>query len=303
MNENEWLAEQFQANRARLRAVARRMLGSVHEADDAVQEAWLRMSRHGPEGIANPAGWMTTIVARVCLDLLRSRQTRREEPLDGTGPDDLAAGENIDPAAETLLVESVGVAMLVVLETLTPAERLAFVLHDMFGISFDEIGRIAGRSPAAARQLASRARRRVRGTPTAPDAEIAGQRRVVDAFLAAARSGDVAALVALLDPQVVSRADATAAPEGSARELRGAEAVAQQTRSNAARARFAQAALVGGAMGIVVAPGGRLRVALRLGFAHGRIAVIEAIGDPARLRRLKIALLRSEGGRDHPVPL
>ena len=208
MDEHEWLAEQFEANRTHLRAVAYRMLGSLSEADDAVQEAWLRLSRSDTSGVENLGGWLTTVVARVCLDMLRSRKSRREEPLGAHVPDPMVSREDgIDPEHEALLADSVGLALLVVLETLAPAERVAFVLHDMFDLPFDEIAPIVGRSPTAARQLASRARRRVQGAATVPDADLTRQREVVDAFLAASRGGDFDALLALLDPDVVLRAD------------------------------------------------------------------------------------------------
>src|SRR5437588_7011022 len=227
MNETDWLAERFEAHRPHLRAVAYRMLGSLAEAEDAVQEVWLRLSRSGTEDVENLGGWMTTIVARVCLNVLRSRQVRREESLDAHVPDPvISRADGVDPEHEALLAESVGLALLVVLETLAPAERLAFVLHDMFAVPFDEIAPMVGRSPTAARQLASRARRRVRGNSTVPNANLTGQRKVVEAFLAAARKGDFDALLAVLDPDVVHRADRVTAPPGGS-ERRGARAVAQ----------------------------------------------------------------------------
>ncbi len=225
MHENDGLADRFEASRNHLRAVAYRMLGSMSEADDAVQEAWLRVSRSGTSGVENLGGWLTTVVARVCLDLLRSRKSRREEPLGVHLQDPIA-----NPEHEALLADSVGLALLVVLETLAPAERLAFVLHDMFAVPFDEIAPIVGRSPAAARQLASRARRRVQGAATVSDTDRARQREVVDAFLAASRGGDFAALLAVLDPDVVLRADRAAVEMGSAKEVRGAAAVADTDR-------------------------------------------------------------------------
>ena len=258
MDEHEWLAERFEANRTHLRAVAYRMLGSLSEADDAVQEAWLRLSRSDTSGVENLGGWLTTVVARVCLDMLRSRKSRREEPLGAHVPDPIVSREDgIDPEHEALLADSVGLALLVVLETLAPAERLAFVLHDMFAVPFDEIAPIVGRSPTAARQLASRARRRVQGAATVPDADLTRQREVVDAFLAASRGGDFDALLAVLDPDVVLRADRAAVQAGASREVRGAAAVAK---TFSGRARFAQPALVNGAVGAVWAPGGRPRV-------------------------------------------
>src|SRR5207245_6606879 len=223
MDEHEWLAEQFEAYRTHLRAVAYRMLGSVSEADDAVQESWLRLSRSDTSGVENLGGWLTTVVARVCLDMPRSRETRREEPLAMHVPDPIVSREDgIDPEHEALLADSVGLALLVVLNTLNPAERLAFVLHDLFAVPFDEIAPIVGRSPTATRQLASRARRRVQGAATASDVDLTPQREVVDAFLAASRGGDFEALLAVLDPDVVLRADQTAVHMGTSEEVRGA---------------------------------------------------------------------------------
>ena len=221
MIENRWLVERFEENRAHLRAVAYRMLGSLTEADDAVQEAWLRLSGSDTSGIENLKGWLTTVIARLCLDLLRSRTSRREEPLEARVPDLIIDREGaVDPERETLLADSVGLALLVVLEKLAPAERLAFVLHDMFGMPFDEIAPLLGRSPAAARQLASRARRRVQGAATVPDADLSRQREVVRAFIAAARGGDLDSLLAVLDPEVVLRADRGALPPGASRVVR-----------------------------------------------------------------------------------
>lgn len=291
MDEHKWLAERFEENRGRLRGVAYRMLGSLSEADDAVQEAWLRLSRSDTSGVKNLGGWLTTVVARVCLDMLRSRKSRREEPLGAHVPEPIASREDgIDPEHEALLADSVGLALLVVLETLAPAERVAFVLHDMFDLPFDEIAPIVGRSPAAARQLASRARRRVRGGATVPDADLTRQRAVVDAFLAASRGGDFDALLAVLDPDVVLRADGAAAPAGAPREVRGAPAVAKLALAFSGRAPFAQLALVNGAVGIVVAPRGRLLVVLGLTVTRGKIVEIDVVTDPARLRRLDLAV-------------
>ncbi|GEM_PF-460825 len=229
MNEHVWLAQRFEEHRTHLRAVAYRMLGSISEADDAVQEAWLRLGRSDTGGVDNLGGWLTTVVARVCLDMLRSRSSRGEEPLGVRFSDPIASRQGgTDPEHEALLADSVGLALLVVLETLTPAERLAFVLHDTFAVPFDEIAPIVGRSPTAARQLASRARRRVQGADIVPDADLARQREVVDAFLAAARGGDFDALLAVLDPEVVLRADRGAVPAGASREVRGAPAVARR---------------------------------------------------------------------------
>jgi RNA polymerase sigma-70 factor (ECF subfamily) len=262
--EREWLAERFEQQRDHLRAVAYRMLGSLPEAEDAVQDAWLRVSRADAGGVENLGGWLTTITARVCLDALRARRARREQPIVAGAPEPVAAG--VDPAQEAELADSVGLAMLVVLETLAPPERLAFVLHDMFDVPFDEIAPIVGRSPTAARQLASRARRRVRG-------------------------GDFGALLAVLDPDVVLRADAAAEPARGAVELRGAALVGRGALAAARGARFARLALVNGRPGLIVAPRGRLRLALAFEVANGRVAVIDVIADPDRLRGLDLAVL------------
>jgi RNA polymerase sigma factor (sigma-70 family) len=291
MEHHDWVAERFEEHRAHLRAVAYRMLGSLAEADDAVQEAWLRLSRSDPSGVENLRGWLTTVVARVCLNMLHSRASRREEPLEGRLPDPIVSPEDlVDPEQEALLADSVGLAMLVVLETLTPAERLALVLHDMFQVPFDEIAPIVGRSPAAARQLASRARRRVKGAAPASDADLTRQRQVVDAFLAAARGGDFDALVAVLDPEVVLRADRGAIPGGS-RVFRGARAVAEGALAFAELARFARPALVNGAAGLVVAPHGQPLSVLGFTVSDGRIVEIDILADPPRLRRLDLAVL------------
>jgi RNA polymerase sigma factor (sigma-70 family) len=281
--------EPFEENREHLRSVAYRMLGSLSEADDAVQEAWLRLSRSDTSGVENLGGWLTTVVARICLDMLRSRNSRREEPLDRFGAQGAAAIDNgIDPEQEAMLADSVGLALLVVLETLAPAERLAFVLHDMFAVSFDEIAPIVGRTPSAARQLASRGRRRVQGVATVPEVDLDRQREVVEAFLAASREGDFAALLEALDPDVVLRADATATAPDAPSEMRGAATIAEQF---VGRAVLARAALVNGSVGVVVAPRGRLLLVLQLVFANGRIAGIEAVADPERLRQLDLAVL------------
>src|SRR5215207_7831580 len=255
MNEHNWLTQRFESNRTHLRAVAYRMLGSLSEADDAVQEAWLRLSRSDTSGVENFGGWLTTVVARVCLDMLRSRKTRHEEPLgEPLGahvPDPVVSREDgIDPEQEVLLADSVGLALLVVLETLSPAERLAFVLHDMFAVPFDEIAPIVGRSPTAARQLASRARRRVRRAAPVPDADLALQREVVDAFLAASREGDFDVLLAVLDPDVVLRSDTGVEGPGVSREVRGAEEVAGQALFYSRLSPFVRPALVNGAAGV-----------------------------------------------------
>jgi len=292
MSEDDWLAGEFEQNRPHLQAVAYRMLGSAAEADDAVQEAWLRVSRSGGDGVQNLAGWLTTTVARVCLDMLRSRKARREEPLpvQATGPA-VGSEDGTDPEQEALLADSVGVALLVVLETLRPAERAAFVLHDMFDLPFDDIASIVGRTPNAARLLASRARRRVRGVGPLPGADLARQRQLADAFLTAARHGDFDALIAVLDPEVILHADASAGPAGSPREVRGAPLVARGALAFAERGRFAEPALVNGAVGVVAAPPRRLFVVLAFTYTHGRISAIDVIADPDRLREVDIAAL------------
>jgi RNA polymerase sigma factor (sigma-70 family) len=289
MYEGDWLAERFEADRAHLRAVAYRMLGSLSEADDAVQESWLRLSRTDTSDIDNLRGWLTTVVARVCLDTLRSRSSRREQPLDvhERGPTE-SRQDDADPEGQALLADSVGVAMLVVLETLTPAERVAFVLHDMFAVPFDEIARIVGRSPTAARQLASRARRRVQGPTTVPDANLIRRREIVDAFLTASRSGDFSALLALLDPDAVLRADSAAARMGAPGEVHGAPAIAE---AFSGRARVAQPALINGAPGAVWAPAGRPRVVFEFTIADDRIVGIDLLADPDHLRRLDLTVL------------
>jgi RNA polymerase sigma factor (sigma-70 family) len=293
MDRGDWLAERFEEHRPHLRAVAYRMLGSLSEADDAVQEAWLRLDRSDSGGVRNLGGWLTTVVARVCLDQLRSRRSRREEPRGVHLPDPILGREDAgDPEQEALLAEGVGLALLVVLETLAPAERLAFVLHDMFAVPFEEIAAIVGRSPAAARQLASRARRRVREGATVPDADLPRQQAVVGAFLAAARRGDFDGLLAVLDPDVVLKADRGAMPAGASVVVHGAPAVAEQALSFASGlARFAQPALVNGAAGMVVAPGGRPVAVLGFTVAHGRIVEIDILADPERLGRLDLAVL------------
>ena len=292
MAEHDILAEGFEEKRTKLRAVAYRMLGSISEADDAVQEAWLRLSRSDTGEIENLGGWLTTVVASVCLDMLRSRRSRREEPLGLHVPDPIVSrADGIDPEHEALLSDSVGLALLVVLETLSPTERLAFVLHDMFGVPFEEIAPIVGRSPAASRQLASRARRRVRGAAPAPDADLSRQREVVDAFLAASRDGDFDTLVAVLDPDVVLRADSGAVLSGRSREVRGARAVAEQALTFSRLAPFVQPALVNGAAGVVVAPRGRLFAVMGFTVRGGKIVEIDILADPARLRQVDLALL------------
>src|SRR6266566_2436376 len=289
MDEHQWLAEQFEANRTHLQAVAYRMLGSLSEADDAIQESWLHLSRSDTSGIKNLGGWLTTVVARVCLDMLRSRNSRREESLEAFVPEPITSREGgIDPEQEALLADSVGLALLVVLDTLTPAERLAFVLHDIFAMPFDEIAPIVERSPTATRQLASRARRRVRGATTVKDPDLTYQREVVDAFLTASRGGDFDALLAVLDPDVVFRADRTAMSAGASGEVHGAPFVARQFSGHAQGAR---PALVNGAVGLVVARYGRLFLVLSLTIRHSKIVEIDAVADPARLRQLRLSVL------------
>ncbi|MGI5260809.1 RNA polymerase sigma factor SigJ [Streptomyces angustmyceticus] len=291
-DDHEWLAERFEEHRGHLRAVAYRMLGSVSEADDAVQEAWLRLSRSGADGVANLGGWLTTVVGRVCLDQLRTRTARREDPLGVRVPEPVVSpADAAGPEQEALLADSVGLALLVVLETLTPAERLAFVLHDLFAVPFDEIAPLVGRTPAAARQLASRARRRVQGTAPAADTDRARQREVVDAFLAASRGGDFEALLAVLDPDVVLRADAGDAPEGVSKLVRGARAVVEQALAFSRVAAFARPALVNGAPGLVTARGGRPFSVMGFTVTHGRIVEINILADPARLSGLDLTLL------------
>lgn len=288
MDEPNDLALQFEKNRARLRAVAYRMLGSPAEADDAVQEAWLRLSRADADAVENLAGWLTTVVARVCLDLLRSRRSRREESLDeppfeaGEGP----FGQN-DFERETLLADALGPALLVILETLAPAERLAFVLHDMFAVPFEEIAPIVGRSPTAARQLASRARRRVQGGASAPDADRARRREVVAAFLTASRDGNFDALLAVLSPEVVLRADDAAIALGSKPEVRGAQAVA---RTFSGRARDARHALINGVAGAAWVSGGRPRVAFEFTIENGTIVAIDLRADPHHLGQADLVI-------------
>ena len=289
MDEHEWMAERFEAERSHLRAVAYRMLGDLTEADDAVQESWLRLSRSDTSGVENLGGWLTTVVARVCLDMLRSRESRREESLDVHIPDPIvSSADRIDPEHEVLLADSVGLALLVVLDTLNPAERLAFVLHDLFAMPFDEIAPIVGRSPTAARQLASRARRRVRGAAPGKDADLTRQREVVDAFLAASRAGDFDALLAVLDPDVVLRADGATVLAGVSNEVRGATDVAN---TFSGRARGAQPALVNGAMGLVWAPGGQPRVVFSFTITRGKIVEIDLVADPERLHQFDLTIL------------
>ena len=292
MNEHEWLVERFEEHRTHLRAVAYRMLGSVSEADDALQEAWLRVSRADTGGVENMGGWLTTVVARVCLNMLRSRTARREDLVDPHVPDPIVTpADGVDPEYEALLADSVGLALLVVLETLDPAERLAFVLHDMFGVPFDEIAPMVDRSPEAARQLASRARRRVRGAAPVPDPDLARQREVVDAFFAAARGGDFEALVSVLHPDVVLRSDGGTLRPGATIEVRGARTVASRAMTYARLSPYVRPALVNGAAGVVVAPQGRPFAVMGFTVVDGKIVAIDALSDPARLRELDLTVL------------
>lgn len=293
---SEWLARQFEGHRSHLRAVAYRMLGASAEADDAVQEAWLRLSRSGGEGIENLGGWLTTVVARVCLDTLRSRQAKREESLDNEQAPAPMAGKirepGRDPEQEAILADSVSLALLVVLDRLEPAERLAFVMHDMFDVPFDEIAPMLGRTEVATRKLASRARQRVRGVSAVPSADLSQQRETVEAFLAAMRAGDFEALLRVLDPDVVVRLDQGAGRAGAPpREIHGAVDWARGAITFSQFAQFITPAVINGAVGLVFAPGGRLSRALTFQFANGRISQAEVIVDPARLSALDLAVL------------
>lgn len=294
MDENEFLAARFEENRPHLKAVAYRMLGSLSEAEDAVQEAWIRLSRSDDRQIDNLGGWLTTVVGRVCLDMLRSRRSRREEPLEAQTPDGptpdpvLGPQPGSDPEQQALIADSVGLALLVVLETLDPAERLAFVLHDMFAVPFDEIGRMVDRTPAAARQLASRARRRVQGVDLVPDPDLDRGREVVEAFLAAARGGDFDALVAVLDPDVVARSDGGA---GGPSLVRGAASVARQAMMFAPFAQSSQLALVDGALAVISTREGQRFSVMRFTIERGRVTELYVINDPARLPELDLTVL------------
>ena len=290
MDQQEWLAQQFEDHRPRLRAVAYRMLGSLSEADDAVQDAWVRLSRADTSEVENLAGWLTTIVARVALNMLRARKTRREQPFDVHMPDPIIdSADGTNPEHEALLADSVGLALLVVLETLTPAERLAFVLHDMFAVPFEEIAPIVDRSPEATRQLASRARRRVRGTPTVPDADLNAQWEVVEAFLAAARKGDFDALVAVLDPDAVLRADGGLT--GLSQQVQGAETIASQALLWSRVDLTMRRALINGAAGIVAFLHGRPFSIAAVTVKNGKIVEIDFLADPQRIARLDLEVL------------
>ncbi|QES48947.1 RNA polymerase subunit sigma-70 [Streptomyces venezuelae] len=290
--DRDFLAARFEERRSHLRAVAYRMLGSLSEAEDAVQEAWFRLDRTSTREVENLGGWLTTVVARVCLDQLRVRRARREEPLGVRVPEPiLSPPEGLDPEQEVLLADSVGLALLVVLEQLAPAERLSFVLHDMFGVPFDEIAPIVERSPAAARQLASRARRRVQGAAPVPDTDLIRQRRVVGAFLSASRSGDFEELLTVLDPEVVLRVDLGEAGGGASRLVRGAAAVARQALTFQRLSPYARPALVNGAPGVVTMPEGKPVALMGFTVSGGRIVAIDVLADPARLERLDVTVL------------
>jgi RNA polymerase sigma-70 factor (ECF subfamily) len=287
----EQLAEQFEEHRGHLRAVAYRMLGSSSSADDAVQESWIRFSRADVTGVEKLRGWLTTVVSRVCLDMLRTRASRRENPLDTHVPDPVITRADQDPESDAALADSVGLALLAVLETLEPAERLAFVLHDVFGMTFDEIAPIVDRSAVAARQLASRARRRVQGQAPAADADLRHQRRVVDAFLAAARDGDFEGLLAVLDPDIVLRADGGAI-KGMSRLVRGAEAVVAQAATFSKIGLINQVVLVNGNIGLVCRlPDGRLFAVVGFTIAGGRVVEMDILADPERLSRLDLSAI------------
>ncbi len=288
MDTHDWLAERFEAHRTHLRAVAYRILGSPADAEDAVQEAWLRLSRSDSSQVENLGGWLTTVVARVSLNMLQSRKTRREDPAGSHLPEEIASTDGAGPEHQAMLADSVGLALLVVLDTLTPAERLAFVLHDMFAMPFEEIAPIVERTPAATRQLASRARRRVQGADTTPDTDLTRRREIVQAFLAASRDGDLGALVTMLDPDVVLRADQTVVRIGAEAETRGAQAVAARF---SGQARAARLALVDGVAGLVWATGGRPRVVFSFTLSGGKITAIDLLGDPDLLGTLDVVTL------------
>jgi RNA polymerase sigma factor (sigma-70 family) len=288
VDESEWLARGFEEHRSHLRAVAYRMLGSLADADDAVQETWLRLARSDTSGVQNLGGWLTTVAARVCLDMLRARAARREDPLTVHVPDPIVG---TGPEQEALLADSVGLALLVVLDTLSPTERLAFVLHDVFAVQFEEIAGILDRSPAAAKQLASRARRRLGGAAPASDADLAHRQKIVDAFLAAAREGDFGALLAVLDPDVVLRADAGSGPMGRSRLVHGSRPVAGQVLGFARFAQFARPVLVNGTPGLIAAPDGQPISVMGVTIRGDKIVEIDVLADPERLRRLHLTVL------------
>jgi RNA polymerase sigma factor (sigma-70 family) len=285
----DWPTAEFQEHRAHLRAVAYRMLGSLTEADDAVQETWLRLTGSGADDVRNPRAWLTTVVSRVCLDMLRARRARREEPIDAHVPDPVVTPAQDDPEQHAVLADSVGLALLVVLDTLSPSERLAFVLHDIFAVPFEQIGPILDRSPAAAKQLASRARHRLRGAAVPAPADAARQRQVADAFLAAARGMDFEGLLAVLDPDVVLRADAGTGPLGPSRLVRGASGVVAEAHRFARLARFARPVVVNGGPGFLVAPNGHPLALIGLAVGDDKITEIDILADPERLSRLDLA--------------
>ncbi|MGW5274281.1 sigma-70 family RNA polymerase sigma factor [Streptomyces sp. NPDC004044] len=292
MDDSAVLTERFEEHRSRLRAVGYRMLGSLSEADDAVQETWLRLDRAGTSGVENLAGWLTTVVARVCLNMLRAREQRREEPLEIRMPDPVISHEDgVDPEQEALLADSVGLAMVVVLESLAPAERLAFVLHDMFAVPFDEIAPMVEKTPAATRQLASRARRRVQAGAPVPDPDPTRQREAVDAFFAAARDGDFDALVAVLDPDVVLRSDGGVAGARHTAVLHGARTVAGQALTFGQLSPFARPALINGAAGVVVVAHGRRLSVMAFTVTDGKTVAIDVLSDPERLHKLDLTVL------------
>lgn len=290
-DETQWLAQRFEDHRAHLSAVAYRMLGSASEADDAVQQAWLRLDRADTEGVRNLRNWLTAVVAHICLDMLRARKARREDPV-GALPTELPAipADSVDPEEEAVLADSVGLALLVVLDTLTPAERLTFVLHDLFDLPYAELAPILGRTPAAAAQLAVRARRRVRGAPVAETDRIVDERVVVDAFLQAARAGDFDALIAVLDPDVELHADAVAAPSGHPVRMSGARRVASSALMFSTRAPYTRPALIDGHMGLVVAPNGNLECLLAFTITGHRITTVDIIADPNRIADISLAV-------------
>jgi RNA polymerase sigma-70 factor (ECF subfamily) len=289
MDRKTWLAEQFEANRPRLRAIALRMVGS--EADDAVQEAWLKLNRSATPDVDNPVGWLTTAVARVCLDMLRSRKSRREQPMDDSVREPIASSS--DPEDDVLLADSIDGAVLVLLKRLAPAERVAFVLHDMFDVPFEQIAQILRRSPVAARQLASRARRRIQGAPVLADDDVDRQREIVDAFLAASRSGDLNAILALLAPDVIFQADSAAEPVVGQREIHGAGPVAEAFKG---RAQATRPALVDGTVGLAVIIRGEILVVMALAIANGKINAVDVIGEPEHLRQLDVDILGPQLG-------
>jgi RNA polymerase sigma factor (sigma-70 family) len=292
MEQQQGFADEFEQHRGRLRGVAYRMLGSLSEAEDAVQETWLRLNGADATGLHNVGGWLTTVVSRVCLDMLRARKGRREEPADAATLEDAGhVAPAIDPEQEAMMADAVGLALLVVLDTLSPAERVAFVLHDLFGVAFDDIAPIMQRTPEAARQLASRARRRVRHEPNVSDAELTAHRELIARFVAALRAGDVEGLVAVLDPDLIVRVDGAAAASGRPVEVHGARTWAGNAVAFAATLRHVEVALVDGGIGVVHAPGGRLSRVLSITIEQGRITRIDVVADPARLKSLQVSAL------------